>query len=359
MFIKTVSSKISRHSAFLLHTELQGHVIFAAMQAINGISVVIPNYNGEMLLPQILPTVFIALKNISIPSEIIVSDDCSIDRSAEIIKENFSQVKFLQSTTNNGFSITANSGIKAALYNWVLLLNSDVKLEPDYFMPLLKYAAKEKVFGVMGRIIGWDDEQIQDGAKYPFFHGVKIKTSGNYLLKNTEEMKEGIFTMYLSGANAFLNKKIFLDIGGFNEMFSPFYVEDFELSLRAWRLGYVCYFDYSAVCRHKTSSTVASSQKRKQVKKIYNRNKMFLHAIHLSAAKRKLWFVQLFAECLLHLFTLRVSFIESVYQFMCAYKKVKKSRNRLNELGQKKLLSVNQVADKILNAIKDKSIKKF
>ena len=50
--------------------------IFAGMSAIAGISAVIPNYNGEVLLPQVLPTVLIALNNAGVSFEIIVVDDC-------------------------------------------------------------------------------------------------------------------------------------------------------------------------------------------------------------------------------------------------------------------------------------------
>ncbi|MGZ8556822.1 MAG: glycosyltransferase family 2 protein [Chitinophagaceae bacterium] len=336
--------------------------IFATMSAIAGISVVIPNYNGEILLPQVLPTVFTALHNAGLPFEIIVVDDCSADGSIQLLNERFSGIRVLQNNINavSGFSVTANKGIRAAKYDWVLLLNSDVKLEPGYFKPLLKYTERTNVFGVMGRIIGWDDDTIQDGAKHSFFQGVKIKTYGNYLLRDVGAMADGIYSMYLSGANAFMNKKIFIEIGGLNELFSPFYVEDFELSLRAWRLGYECFYDYNAVCRHKTSATIVSSNKKKRIKKIYNRNKMYLHAIHLSRGKRLLWLFQLAGECLIHLITLQWSFITAVSLFLGSYKKVVSGRKKLWQMaGEKKLLPVNEVVDKIIASLKGKEVTRF
>ncbi len=330
------------------------------MSSATGISVVIPNFNGEALLPLILPGVFIALNNTGLAFEIIVVDDCSKDGSLKILKEKFPSVRILKNEYNRGFSVTANNGIRESVYDWVLLLNSDVKLEPDYFKSLLQYTTRSDVFGVMGRIIGWEDEVIQDGAKYPFFHGVKIKTSGNYLLKNKDSMNNGIYSMYLSGANAFLNKKIFLAIGGFNELFSPFYVEDFELCLRAWRLGYVCLFDYHAVCRHKTSATIVNSNKRKYIKTIYNRNKMYLHGIHLGRSKRLLWFFQIIGESLVHFITLKWSYLHAFFRFLNSYKKVIDSRNRIHYLAEEKdLLTVHQVVNKILNEIKSKEIIRF
>lgn len=334
--------------------------IFAAMSAIAGISVVIPNYNGLSLLPQVLPTVLDALQQTEIASEIIVVDDFSTDESFEFVKNNFPGVTILKNEINSGFSVTANKGIYSAKYDWVLLLNSDVKLEPDYFSHLFKYTSRSNVFGVMGRIIGWDDEKIQDGAKYPFFHGVKIKTSGNYLLTNEAAMNSGLYSMYLSGANAFINKNIFLEIGGFNELFSPFYVEDFELSLRAWRLGYKCFFDYNAICRHRTSATINSSNKKKSIKTIYNRNKMYLHAIHLKQGKRTLWFIQLFLEGLVHLVTFKWSYLKSMVLFFNSYKRVQACRKELNEKAfNKKLLSVDEVVHEILKSIEGKEIIRF
>ena len=95
-----------------------------------------------------------------------------------------------------------------SLENWVLLLNSDVKLTPNYFEHLLPYCERNDILGVMGQIVGWDDEIIQDGAKYPLWQGAKIKTSWNYFLKDSSANKP-LPSFYLSGANAFLNKKVF------------------------------------------------------------------------------------------------------------------------------------------------------
>lgn len=336
------------------------HSIFAAMSALTEISVVIPNYNGLPLLPQVLPTVIAALQNSGVNGEIIIVDDCSTDGSAEWLRNHFPEIKTVSNEVNSGFSVTANKGIYSAKYDWVLLLNSDVKLELDYFSHLFKYTTRSNVFGVMGRIIGWDDEKIQDGAKYPFFHGVKIKTSGNYLLKDEATMTNGLYSMYLSGANAFINKKIFLDIGGFNELFSPFYVEDFELSLRAWRLGFTCYFDYNAVCRHRTSATINSANKKKSIKTIYNRNKMYLHAIHLKKEKRALWFIQLFLEALVHLVTFKWTYLKSITLFLRNYKSVQACRKELNRRTlNNKLLSVDEVVDRILQSIAGKEIIRF
>ena len=339
---------------------MHGTHLFTRLNYTKGISVVIPNYNGSVLLPLILPPLFDALKNTQLSYEVIISDDCSTDNSVSFLQNHFPEIILLQSNSNKGFSPTINKGIFIAGYEYVLLLNSDVKLSENYFENLLPYFDDKDTFGVMGRITGWDNDKIQDGGKYPSFHGVKIKTSGNYIPlagKNGDRL----YSMYLSGANAFVSREKLDMLGGFDELFAPFYVEDFELSLRAWRLGWKCYYEHNAICRHQTSTTIKSQSNKNFVKAIYRRNKMFLHAIHLSKNKLFLWYLQLLPEMLLHLFTGRLWFFESLKMFFNSQKKIEVSKKNFEQLQKQKnvFLNVGDVVDNILLSLKKISLKKI
>jgi GT2 family glycosyltransferase len=328
--------------------------------SIVGISIVIPNYNGEHLLPIILPHAIIAVQKTNMPYEIIVSDDCSTDSSISILKTNFPSIKIIESATNKGFSVTANKGIYAAQYQHVLLLNSDVKLTEDYFLPLLRYFDKQDTFGVMGKIIGWNDEVQQDGAKYPYFHGAKIKTTGNYILANPQK-NDWLYSMYLSGANAFIDKNKFIEIGGFNELFSPFYVEDYELSIRAWRLGYKCYYEHFSICKHQTSTSIKTASTKKYINTIYYRNKLFLHYIHLNGNSLLQWKLQLPLEIIFSLFTGKFYFFKSVQLFLSTLKKAKVAKQNILALSKKTkvIKSFKEVSNTILQSIATKKIHRF
>lgn len=330
------------------------------MYALEGISVVIPNYNGAALLPQILPTVTTALENTGLPHEIIIADDASTDSSLSWLKQEYPQIRVVESIHNCGFSVTANKGIRAAHYPWVLLLNSDVKLSPDYFKYLLSYVEQPDLFGVTGRMVGWEDEEVQDGGKYPVFQGAKIKTSYDFIPVTSETSEHGLPCFYLSGANAFINKDIFESIGGFNELFAPYYVEDTELSLRAWRLGYTCWYEHRAICRHRTSSTIGNPEKRKQVARIYDRNKYYLHAIHLDGLYLLSWFIQLKLELFFRLITFRWTPLLSYGDFIKNIPEVVKSRKIVRNLQPgKKLLTVPAVFTSIQQQLKTTSLKIF
>ena len=326
-----------------------------------GISVIIPNYNGIELLPIILPPLFIALINSGLRYEIIVSDDASADNSIDYIQLNFPNIILIKNNVNAGFSTTINKGIKLAQYEYVFLLNSDVIISENYFKPLLRYFEREDTFGVMGKIVGWEDDTIQDGAKYPSYHGVKIKTSGNYIAVNPRE-DDWLYSMYLSGANAFVDKKKLLQLNGFDELFSPYYVEDYELSVRAWRMGWKCYYEHFAVCRHKISVTIKNKSSKSKVKVIYYRNKMFLHALHLSSIKLRVWYFQLIMETLLSLVTGKFYFFSALKYFFKKIPAVNKSRKVFNLILKESKgpeYSLNQIIVFIKKQMAQQPIRKF
>jgi GT2 family glycosyltransferase len=150
-------------------------------------------------------------------------------------------------------------------------------------------------------------------------------------------------------------------MGGFDELFSPFYVEDFEMSLRAWRVGWKCYYDHFAVCRHQVSVSIKSKSSKKFVNTIYYRNKMFLHAIHLSKAWLVAWYVQLIPETLIRLFTGRFWYFTSLKMFFSSSKKMKVSEEKFAGLARRRCieLSVQQVTNIILDSLKGKDIQRF
>ena len=325
-----------------------------------GISVVIPNYNGVSLFPETLPTLFRALKRSLLPYEVIVVDDCSIDDSIALLNRDYPEVRVIVNKVNRGFSPTINTGIREAVYDLVFLLNSDVKLEPDYFVYLVPYFESNDTFGVMGQIVNWNDDRIQDGAKLPTFQGAKIKTFKNFLPSETP-VQPGLFTMYLSGAETLVNKEKLKLLGGFDEIFAPYYIEDYELSLRAWRLGWKCYYDHRAVCRHKTSSSIKSKSRKQHIQTIYYRNKMFLHAIHLSSFQMMFYYPQIFFECLIRVVSFRFHYLNSIKLFLKGRKKCKESKKRFEQLAEKvgTNLTLGQVAKKIGDSLSRTIIWRF
>jgi len=113
------------------------------------ISIIIPNYNGEQIMKKNLPGVLDAVRNYKKGKiEIIIPDDPSTDKSAQVIQEffaSFNENHIIGKTISNkdkhqsGFSKNANRGVNVATGDILILLNSDVSPHRDFLDPLINH----------------------------------------------------------------------------------------------------------------------------------------------------------------------------------------------------------------------------
>ena len=76
------------------------------------------------------------------------------------------------------------------------------------------------------------------------------------------------------------DKNKFEEVGGFDELLSPYYWEDVELSYRAWKRGYKVLYEPQATATHRISSTIGKLDRR-PVRIIQQRNRLIFHWVHL------------------------------------------------------------------------------
>lgn len=290
----------------------------------SSISVVIPNFNGRSLLEKNLPSVKEALARTGLPHEIIVADDDSKDDSVSFLKFKHPDVFIVRNSVNQGFSKNINTGLRKAKNSLVLALNSDVALDKDYFKNQLPFFDSADTFGVMGALCNPETDKMEDGAK-------ACEQSWAGTIRSTKNLlpKDGtsLVTFFLSGANALMSREKLSFLGFYNELFSPFYNEDVELGIRAWRMGWKCYFEPRSKAYHAVSSTIHSIASKKQIRAVSLRNRLFLHDIHLSGVKRFLFFSQ-------WAFSLVFRFIMGDFDFYRASKYYMANRKRCSESTQ-------------------------
>jgi len=323
----------------------------------NSISVVIPNFNGNELLERNIPSIYNALSSSGITDfEIIISDDASVDESVTFIRTNYPEIILIENKENKGFAGNTNKGIFRASKELVLILNSDIFLTDGYFKHLMKYFDKQDTFGVMGRIIAINSDKMQDCAKYPGFLLSKIVTFQNYY----SETQPKLYSFFLSGANALVDRKKLIEIGGFNEIFNPYNSEDVNLGLMAWRLGYPCYYEHNAICKHPNSSTI-KKEPNKKVKIISKRNKMYLHFIQLDDFELLYYFIVLIGKTILRAIVFDISYLKAVNLFLSSLGKCKQQKQIFLTLQKQKGLntSVRDVIKFIQKDIGNKKIVKF
>ena len=303
------------------------------MSVKKNVSIIIPNFNGAELLKQYLPFTLAAADHAGIDYEIIVVDDASTDDSVTFLEKHYPQIVLIKNRKNRGFSFSCNEGMEIAKYDLLLFLNSDVKLSIDYFDNQWQYFEQDDTFGVMGRIMSMDEQRMEDTARFPNFLGYRIKASSFFY---SNQQSPSIPTTYLSGANALVDAKKMKTMGGFDPIFSPFYAEDLDLGLRAWRLGWKCYYDHHSVCFHQVSTTTKKHCSKNWVKEIYYRNRFLVHAIHLEGMSFWLWYLHvLVVEVTPKLLIGRFWILRSFRQFLSHSHEIARSKRQLDQLMKK------------------------
>jgi GT2 family glycosyltransferase len=224
------------------------------------ISIIIPNYNGENLLKKNLPKVFVAAEYYLDKEEshvdIIIVDDCSGDNSITEIqsfgltsspsraksRDNL-KLKIIRNEKNLGFSSTVNRGVKEADGEVVILLNTDVRPEKDFLIPLLSHFKDERLFAV-----GCMDKSIENGKIILRGRGLGKWKKGFLIHERGEVNKTD--TLWVSGGSAAFKRSIWEKLGGLDELYNPFYWEDIDISYRAIKSGYKIVFEPKSVVIH-------------------------------------------------------------------------------------------------------------
>ncbi len=210
--------------------------------------------------------------------ETIVVDDASTDGTDAFLAENYPEVIYLKNTENMGFSKTSNRGLHQAKHELVLFLNNDMVLNDDFFEKTIPYFDQKDTFGVFSEIRDSLGEKKLEGQKTP-----KCKKHRIHYEDNKET--KGPFTFYLCGGNALVSREKMVELQGFNEIFSPFYFEDFDVSLRAWRKGWKCYYTEETFCKHCHSQTINNKFSKEYVQSIFLRNRFIFNDLHKSSSE--------------------------------------------------------------------------
>ena len=101
------------------------------------ISVVILNWNGEEMLKTFLPSVLVCSSGHEV--EICVADNGSTDQSCQMLEEEFPSVRLIRLDQNYGFAEGYNRALAQVEAEYVVLLNSDVEVSPDWLKPLVTF----------------------------------------------------------------------------------------------------------------------------------------------------------------------------------------------------------------------------
>jgi O-antigen biosynthesis protein len=246
------------------------------------ISIIIPNYNGKNLLEKHLSQVVKSSDH----AEIIVVDDNSDDGSVDYISQNFPDIIIVKSTKNYGFAHSVNAGVNQAKGDIVILINSDVEPQPGYLKPLIAHFQNKLVFAV-----GCMDKSYEKAEVIFRGRGIASWQKGFYIHSRGEVDKAD--TAWVSGGSGAFRKSIWDQLDGMDEIFSPFYWEDIDLSYRARKAGYLVLFESKSIVHHyHEHGAIKKFFSKKSINIITFRNQLLF--IWKNLTNSKIWIAHLF-----------------------------------------------------------------
>src|SRR5579884_4474437 len=216
-------------------------------------SVVIPNWNGRDLLEKYLPSVIAALEG-NPANEIIVVDNASTDGSAAFVRQRFPQVRVLEMEENLGFGGGSNAGFRAARNDIVVLLNNDMRPEPDFLPPLLGAFKDEKTFAVSCQIYFSDPAKVREetGLTQGWWEAGAIRVRH----RDDPAIRGAYPCFYGGGGSCAFDRRKFLELGAFDELLRPFYFEDTDVGYMAWKRGWKVLYQPRSVVYHEHRGTI-------------------------------------------------------------------------------------------------------
>ncbi len=197
------------------------------------ISIVVVNYNGKRFLEKL----FTSIRHQTYSSlEVICVDSASKDDSVSFIKKEFPEVWLIEAE-NKGFGSACNRGAQYATGDFVVFLNEDMYIPPDFverlYVTYQSIQASDPAIGALGCNLN----EYNGEPNYDIFPG-KIDCVG-FPAKNRKKSKKGAL---IPGCPFFISRKLFLESGGFCE-FIFLYCDDMDLS---WRLTLMGRHQYTA-----------------------------------------------------------------------------------------------------------------
>lgn len=263
------------------------------------LSIIIVNYNVTQLLKNCLNSIQKYVQNVDY--EVIVIDNQSPDISWKNLIPEFSSVKFIENTANEGFAKANNKAAKLAKGEYILLLNPDTELEGNYMKEILDFAENQSNFGCLG--VRFHDLEgnflpeckrsvpnILNSFEKLFSPFQSKNSSKKTYYRNDIAETEIAEVEVITGAFLLMKKDLYLEIGGLDETYFM-YGEDIDLCYTLLRKG--CknwYFGKYSILHIKGESTVKD---KKYLENFYGAMQIFIEKYYKKQAPLQYQFLKL------------------------------------------------------------------
>lgn len=221
------------------------------------VAITIVTYNSAHYIAGCLES---ALAQEYTPLEVILVDNASSDGTTDILRRFESRARVLYNRKNVGFAAAQNQAISAAHDpDWILTLNPDVRLRPDFVRALVEAGeAAQEIGSVCGKLLAASpdfalaDPPLLDSTGISFTPSFRHFDRGNGTPDRGQYDTAG-FVFGGTGAACLYRKTMIDNISIAGEFFDAdffAYREDADVAWRAQLLGWKCSYTPTAVGLH-------------------------------------------------------------------------------------------------------------
>jgi GT2 family glycosyltransferase len=247
-----------------------------------GISIIIPTYNGIDLLKQCLPLVIEEVNSYTGECEIIVVDDGSTDGTAQHLHDQFPQVQVLCRERNGGFSRSVNAGVLQSGFPLLLLLNNDIEISHPLLGPLSSEFREPDLFAVQPKMVTGSGDTGD-------YRTVIVRKPGflHYRYEKIAPSPDRPVRMdFVSGGCSMFDRSKFMALGMFDERFSPVYFEDIDICQRAAYAGWKMLGRHDLIVYHRHPAATVSRTYSRFVRNFVHKKNYFIFLFkHLRSCK--------------------------------------------------------------------------
>lgn len=247
------------------------------------VSIIILNWNGYTDTIDCIES----LKKVTYPNcDIVVVDNASSGDDVQLLKDKYGDsIKVIANDKNYGFPEGCNIGMRYAVdkgTDYLMLLNNDVVVDPEFLTALVKTAEAESSIGIVGSKV------------YYYYYPNKIQYIGgriNWLLginftHAKDEEDHGQYNKvleqdYVPGTSCIFKKSV-VDRIGYMDPYYFFAIEEFDYCTRAKRAGFRVVYQPESKVWHKWQASGAKLPKYPETQRLINKK--------AGAGSYKLWY---------------------------------------------------------------------
>ena len=208
------------------------------------VSIIIVNYNGKELLQKCLDSL---LKVNYDNFEIILVDNNSTDGTVEFITKNYPSLIIIKLDSNKGFAEPNNVAAKISKGKYLLFLNNDTVVTPNFISEMVKVMETDKKIAVCQSLLLKPDGSVDSSGDFIDHLGVVYNSK-----TKIDEIRE---VSSARGASMLVRSDIFEKLDGFDQKFFITF-EDVDLCWRSWILGYRVLIIPTSIVYHEGGITI-------------------------------------------------------------------------------------------------------